>query len=157
MAVLLALGAVGSIALTRIALGVLEDALVSAVAAPGGEGTVRALYDELVSDLLTWLQILLVAGIALAVVAYVLSRPAWLMRALGQADADGGPAPSSRRPAISVEAVFLGLAAVVGALLLWLVSGPDVAILVALLVGGVAFLAASRLRRREPTSPEAGP
>jgi hypothetical protein len=156
MAVVLALAAVGAIAIARLAVGVLEDALVSAVAAPGGEPTVRALYEDLVVDLLVWLQILLVAGVAVAVVAYVVSRPAWLMRAIGSGDGDEA---AGRWPSVSVEAVFIGMAAVVGALLLWLVSGPEVAILVSLLVGGVAYLAASRLRRRgRPTAePEAEP
>jgi hypothetical protein len=154
MAVVLALAAVGAIAIARLAVGILEDALVSAVAAPGGEPTVRALYEDLVVDLLVWLQILLVAGVAVAVVAYLVSRPAWLMRAVGGGEAEAG---AGRWPSLSVEAVFVSMAAVVGALLLWLVSGPEIAILVSLLVGGIAYLAASRLRRREPAAPEPPP
>jgi hypothetical protein len=133
MAVWLGLGAAVSFALAGVLIRGVERALVAAIATEQGDEVVRGLYDAVTQDLSSWLVILAVAAIVLAVVAYLLGRPRWLMDLTG---GDPGGWFSSHIPGLAAAG---GLVLVVVAL--WAAVSPSAAILAGIaLVAVWAFL-----------------
>jgi hypothetical protein len=88
MGIILAIGAAISYLLTGLAVHGAESAVVSAVAAGNGEVLKAAMYD-LTEDLIHVAGLIAIAAIVVAIVLYLASRPAWLVRLL---DRDHGTA-----------------------------------------------------------------
>jgi hypothetical protein len=158
MVVYLGLGAAVSLALASILIAGIERGLVAAVAAENGRAVVQALYRDVTSDLASWVVILAVVGVVVALIAYLLGRPAWLSsgaEAVGVAGGTGAPAEASGETGSGAGASvggwlgdnLVGLAAFIGLALavvaLWSFIGPGVAIL-----AGVAAVGIWALLRR---------
>lgn len=153
MTVYLAVGAVVSVLVGRYVLGALQDAVVSSLTDADTATTVRSVLDVALADLYAFSRIVVIGGIAIAIIAFIAGRPAWLVSAAGRAGgatrqaAAGagalagsavGQAPSAQTTGdwarLHQRELRLAGLAVIGFIIVWATMGLEIALLAAALV-----------------------
>lgn len=155
MVVLLAIGSVVALVITRL---IVRAALQGAIAslAAGDVDTVQTMITDLVSDLASWSWILVIVGLIVAVVAVLVGRPDW-----ARSGATAVTSPSSGDTGVGVWARDHrdGLAWAVGigltVLIAWVALSPELAILVG--IGLVVVALAVGRRGGSGDTPADGP
>ncbi len=132
----LALGVAGALIVAMIAIRRLQDAILDEIVSPNGVETARALLGEVVSSLRSWTLIVVVGAVVVAIVAYLVGRPAWLDRATSEVKKASAPDTGGSRLGNWVAARHdaLRIVGITGALVLLYVSG--ISPLSILLIGG---------------------
>jgi hypothetical protein len=163
MVVYLAIGTIVAFIVARFALRSVLSAVVDGIADQGLAAGIRSVLDATVGDLVAVTTVILVVTGAIAVVAYVAGRPAWLVR-LASRSSMAVSATASRTTAAATDAGSraeirpfvrdnqgalerLGVAAILFAVA-WIAIGFEVALLGAALVG--AWLLVVRIVTGEP-------
>ncbi len=136
MLLFLGLGTIIAFALAKLAIGAIEDLVLSGVAEGDLVGAIRAVVDATVADLRVWASVVLVAAVILVVLAFV----------VGLRGADG----TIRRDRRVLERI--GLVAIIFAIL-WIAAGLDVALLAAALIIGLGLLAGVFTPSSDPVVP----
>jgi hypothetical protein len=184
MVLFLAIGTLVAFLLARLAIGAIEDAVVSGISDGDLAGAIRAMVDATVTDLRGVTSVIVIATIIVAAVAYFWGRPRWVGQvaavagdAAGRAgasvgaaagsaagsaaDAVSGAAPSTATVSqavtenrASIERAGLALIAFV---VLWLAVGLDIALLAAALFVGFELImrALSQRSDRDDDGPAA--
>jgi len=131
MLVYLAVGTVIAFVIARLAVRGLATFVVNEFTESGLAPAINAVVAAAVTDLIGLTTIVLVAAAALAIVAYIAGRPAWLRRL---ASRSGGAVTGSARAAEQGVLERVGVGTIIFALT-WIAIGIEVALLGALLVG----------------------
>ena len=144
MVVLLAIGSVVALVITRLLVRAALQGAIASLAA-GDVDTVQTMITDLVSDLASWSWILVILGLIVAVVAILVGRPDWTRPGVSSP----GVASEGRESALGwVREHRDGLSWTVGILLtvlvVWVALSPDLAILVGI---GLAVVALAVGRR----------
>jgi hypothetical protein len=138
MVVYLGIGTIIAFLLGRLAIHGVENLLISGIADPGVGTGVRAIFDTTLADLRRLTSIVLVATGIVAIVAYLLGRPRWLVDATTPGGEGGGGL--SRATRTNRAAIQWGGLAIIAFLVAWIAVGLDVALLGAALVIGYLLI-----------------
>ena len=182
MVIYLGIGTIAAFLLARVAIGAIEDALISGIADKGISGAVRSVADATVADLRSLTTVVLIATVVIALVAYLWGRPRWAVAVASQVGDVAGRAGSTAAAAGSAgivaakdrqptraaleetvrdnRSIFerFGLAIIVF-VVVWIGLGFEVALIGAALVGGFELLLhaiSSRSADEPPADPAEG-
>jgi hypothetical protein len=156
MVIYLGIGTIIAFLLARLAVHGAENALISGIADAGLATALRTIVDATLSDLRRLTSIVLVVTGIVAIVAYLLGRPQWLVDLTASRDEPGGLSTAIRR---NRSAVQWGGLVIVAFLVAWIAVGLDVALLgAALLIGYLLIMRALSSPSDDPSpAQDAGP
>jgi hypothetical protein len=152
MVVYLGIGTIIAFLLGRLAIHGIENVLISGITDPDLGTGVRTIFDATLADLRGLTSIVLVVTAIVAIVAYLLGRPQWLVDATTpRGEAGGGLSVAIRR---NRSAIQWGGLAIISILVAWIAVGLDIALLgAALVIGYLLIMRAISSPSEDPTAP----
>jgi hypothetical protein len=131
-----------------IAIRKIKDSVVDGLSSPAGRGAAREVFDSMIGSLRVLILWVVAIALLAALIAYLLGRPSWLMKAIawGRREGAARPGGSSLARWTAAHADALRIAGIVVAILLLLVIGFGwisflvIAALLALYIWGVEAL-----------------
>jgi hypothetical protein len=151
MVVYLGIGTIIAFLLGRLAIHGIENVLISGITDPDLGNGVRTIFDATLADLRRLTSIVLVVTGVVAIVAYLLGRPQWLVDATApRGESGGGLSGVIRR---NRSAIQWGGLAIIAFLVAWIAVGLDIALLgAALVIGYLLIMRAISAPSEDPTA-----